>query len=150
MEQGDTIRITLNTLPRRTELCTGGWNSGFVPIAGAVVTVVDGGNDPDRLTFSVPGCADGGNFGTVTLGSGDDVGADGATFGLTTPEGSSRLSFDSATNTVVFTLGGLSAGTVATVGGATVATYTPSPLALSANLSAPVGTARTPAGGVNF
>ena len=150
MEQGDTIRITLNTLPRRTELCTGGWNSGFVPIAGAVVTVVDGGNDPDRLTFSVPGCAGGGNFGTVTLGSGDYVGTDGAAFGLTTPEGSSRLSFDPATNTVVFTLGGLSAGTVATVSGATVATYTPSPLALSANLSAPVGTARTPAGAVNF
>ncbi len=150
LELGDSVRITFDTLPRRTDMCPGGWNSGFVPIAGVRVTLVDGGSGPDQMTFTVPGCVGGGNLGTITLGSGDYVGAAGATFGTTEPAGTSRLAFEPATNSVVFTLGSLSEGSVTAVTAPTVAVYTPSVLALSANLSAPAGTASTTAGAVVF
>lgn len=152
IDRGDRIVVTYNAAPRVIAMCPGAWLFTPTPLVGTVtITIVDGGEGPDRLTIASANCAGGGNFGSVTLGSADYVGPEGATFRGSGAR-SSRIVLDTATRTLTVTIGDLVTGAVAPIPDPTVATYVPSPLNVSANLSIPAGTPRTaaPGGIVNF
>lgn len=136
VDTGDTINIPFTEAMDLAKFCPG-WSGGALD---GTATMTNGTVDAtkDTITFTTSGCP-GLNIGTINLGA-NYVGGTDAVFAGTTNgkkiNNPSTLSWNSANNTLVITLGDLTTGTVTSPSPDSYPVYTP-----NSGLADPAGNA---------